>query len=137
MLRHFKMELKRQQMLLSGQEAAADENNQTAPASLPVAEGPPLVGGKVGQHKLAGGVGQQQRSAAQTDGLAKVAPVGQPKRVRGRRSSKPQMEKRRRARINECLDILKSYVLTDSDNLKSPTTKCGRNSPSSAWSAST
>lgn len=35
------------------------------------------------------------------------------KRVRGRRSSKPQMEKRRRARINECLDILKSYVLTE------------------------
>lgn len=27
------------------------------------------------------------------------------------------MEKRRRARINECLDILKSYVLTDTSNL--------------------
>lgn len=40
-----------------------------------------------------------------------------PRRVRGRRSSKPQMEKRRRARINQCLDILKSYVLTDSTNL--------------------
>lgn len=39
------------------------------------------------------------------------------KRVRGRRSSKPLMEKRRRARINQCLDILKSYVLTDSSNL--------------------
>lgn len=39
------------------------------------------------------------------------------RRVRGRRSSKPQMEKRRRARINQCLDILKSYVLTDSTNL--------------------
>lgn len=42
---------------------------------------------------------------------------GQQRRVRGRRSSKPQMEKRRRARINQCLDILKSYVLTDSTNL--------------------
>lgn len=41
----------------------------------------------------------------------------QQRRVRGRRSSKPQMEKRRRARINQCLDILKSYVLTDSTNL--------------------
>lgn len=39
------------------------------------------------------------------------------RRVRGRRSSKPMMEKRRRARINQCLDILKSYVLTDSTNL--------------------
>lgn len=39
------------------------------------------------------------------------------KRVRGRRSSKPMMEKRRRARINQCLDILKSYVLGDSNNL--------------------
>lgn len=39
------------------------------------------------------------------------------RRVRGRRSSKPQMEKRRRARINECLDILKSYVLNDATNL--------------------
>ena len=36
---------------------------------------------------------------------------------RSRRASKPQMEKRRRARINECLDALKSYVLTDSTNL--------------------
>lgn len=41
----------------------------------------------------------------------------QQKRVRGRRSSKPAMEKRRRARINECLNILKSYVLNDSTNL--------------------
>lgn len=40
-----------------------------------------------------------------------------PKRVRGRRSSKPQMEKKRRARINECLDILKNYVLNDSSQL--------------------
>lgn len=39
------------------------------------------------------------------------------RRVRGRRSSKPMMEKKRRARINQCLDILKSYVLNDSNNL--------------------
>ena len=36
--------------------------------------------------------------------------------ARNRRASKPAMEKRRRARINECLDMLKSYVLNDSTN---------------------
>jgi hypothetical protein len=56
---------------------------------------------------------QQQRLNQQTEPSA----ARQQKRVRGRRSSKPAMEKRRRARINECLDILKSYVLNDSTNL--------------------
>lgn len=49
----------------------------------------------------------------QSENQAKV-----PKRALGRRSSKPLMEKRRRARINQCLDILKSYVLTDSNILE-------------------
>ena len=40
-------------------------------------------------------------------------------RVPGRRSSKPLMEKRRRARINTCLEILKSYVLKETtENMK-------------------
>lgn len=47
----------------------------------------------------------------------KAPPAPKPKRIRGRRSSKPAMEKKRRARINQCLDILKSYVLNDSNNL--------------------
>lgn len=42
-----------------------------------------------------------------------------PARISGRRSSKPLMEKRRRARINTCLEILKSYVLKETtENLK-------------------
>lgn len=38
----------------------------------------------------------------------------QKQRQRQRRASKPLMEKKRRARINECLDTLKAYVLQDS-----------------------
>lgn len=66
---------------------------------------------------------QQQRDAQQASltgqlpEVAKVKPESggqQQRRLRGIRSSKPQMEKRRRARINECLDILKRYVLADS-----------------------
>jgi len=58
----------------------------------------------------------------EADGLGKVLASerleqDKARRVRGRRSSKPMMEKRRRARINQCLDTLKSYVLTDSNNL--------------------
>lgn len=42
----------------------------------------------------------------------------QARRVRGRRSSKPAMEKRRRARMNQSLDELKFYVLNDQNNLR-------------------
>lgn len=41
-----------------------------------------------------------------------------PRRIRGRRSSKPAMEKRRRARMNQSLDELKFYVLNDQNNLR-------------------
>lgn len=87
MLRHFKMELRRQLELEDRQENFP----QPSAAETEAGEG-----------------AQGRRSPL----LEKP-----PKRVRGKRSSKPQMEKRRRARINECLNILKSYVLTDSSNL--------------------
>lgn len=54
--------------------------------------------------------------ASQLEQQAKQA--GQPRRVRGRRSSKPAMEKRRRARMNQSLDELKFYVLNDQNNLR-------------------
>lgn len=100
MLRHFKMEmLKRQQ-----EELAQSSTGYVAPAAMPTT-----------LNQLAPGVINVQPLQQQTK--AHKAAAGKASRSRSRRASKPQMEKRRRARINECLDILKSYVLTDSSNL--------------------
>lgn len=91
MLRHLKMELRREQQQLEQLE------NRSY-----------LAGNNTANHKIepSAQAGQQQAPGSNE--------TKTPRRVRGRRSSKPQMEKRRRARINQCLDILKSYVLTDS-----------------------
>lgn len=108
MLRHLKMELKRreeeQQQAFTGIDQ--QQQKQLGPAQ-PVAKpttGKVLTGKSSQRSSLAEGQPAAPKQAAQ-------------RRVRGRRSSKPMMEKRRRARINQCLDILKSYVLTDSTNL--------------------
>lgn len=121
MLRHFKMELKRQQLdQITHQENSttnvqplSSNHSQTAatmPTSTLANNDKPLGGTKVAARSATNDTDNKQ---------PKCAPVTikTPKRVRGRRSSKPMMEKRRRARINECLDILKTYVLTDSNNL--------------------
>lgn len=95
MLRHLKMELKKQEA------EAANQQQQ------PTNQQPPLVIKFNGLDQQLNKTGEELQSTTK------------PKRVRGRRSSKPQMEKRRRARINQCLDILKAYVFTDSANLTS------------------
>lgn len=53
----------------------------------------------------------------QTQTAANQAKKEKVRRGSSKRSSKPLMEKKRRARINECLDTLKNYVLKDSNNL--------------------
>lgn len=110
------MELKRQRELEMGAQAGGKLESPARPLVM-------VAGGQV----ALGTKQQQQPHQQQLIGCSDTTKVTkanrpqqqqqQPKRVRGRRSSKPQMEKRRRARINECLDILKSYVLTDSSNL--------------------
>lgn len=88
MLRHLKMEFRRQQAnQIEAKQTTHDDNNQ----ELNVVD----------------------KSLTNTTTTATT----KHRRVRGRRSSKPMMEKKRRARINQCLDILKSYVLNDSNNL--------------------
>lgn len=131
MLKHFKMELKRQQEQIERenyhlkrvQVDAGNEIKLNRPL-LAVAESQGQVQAlnmnknySGSDNKVTTGIPVVVVVAAEQTGASKPV-IGQPvKRVRGRRSSKPQMEKRRRARINECLDILKSYVLTDSSNL--------------------
>lgn len=104
MLRHFKMELRRQQEL-------EQQQQQQQQCQIPCAPLAPVV-----MHDTQRALDMKKRNNLNGGGNVKT-PTTQTKRVRGRRSSKPQMEKRRRARINECLDILKSYVLNDTANL--------------------
>lgn len=140
MLRHFKMEmLKRQQEELMGQSLTAELKPA---ATMPTeAAANQLVADLINHHRpLKQQQQQQQEAQKQTQQQRKQTQHRQQQqqqrlskhsaskqetahtdraasRARNRRASKPQMEKRRRARINECLDILKSYVLTDSTNL--------------------
>lgn len=123
MLRHFKMELKRQQELESQnrqRESALSSclqqfqlDGQPARPLVMVADTQVPLNMKKQDGASAKAPDQVQAKQQQQQHQLREAP----KRVRGRRSSKPQMEKRRRARINECLDILKSYVLKDTSNL--------------------
>lgn len=143
MLRHFKMELKRQQleqiacqenmMMMSMSNSSSLSAAATAAASSPVTtiheqRTNHIVAVNQATNLSCAGQSRahqphQQLQQRQPGGQVRVAENAKPaerpaaKRVRGRRSSKPMMEKRRRARINECLDILKSYVLTDTNNL--------------------
>lgn len=94
MLRHLKMELKRQQQLQQQPEQVAPDNQ------WPIQLQPAVKAND-----------QNKETKLNKD-------MKQPRRVRGRRSSKPMMEKKRRARINQCLDALKNYVLTDTNNLE-------------------
>lgn len=127
MLRHFKMEFKRQQL---AEQMMSQEN--TTPNKSPLAG--PQQQQQLQQQQQPNGWTTTLTAAATTTTTEPAAaptcdnsnhikaaksrrPAAPAKRTRGRRSSKPAMEKRRRARINECLDILKSYVLTDSSNL--------------------
>lgn len=100
MLRHLKMEFKRQEQLQQQQQM---EQANVCPVQQPTTHLQPAVVPTNNQNKEAKQAGKDAK---------------QVRRVRGRRSSKPMMEKRRRARINECLDTLKNYVLTDTNNLE-------------------
>lgn len=106
------MEIKRQA------EAAANDAAADAPPSRPAGQHQ----GQLQPQQLQ----QQQHQQVSMVAASVAAPAAQEsrdscqkpaRRVRGRRSSKPMMEKRRRARINQCMDILKFYVLNDTSNL--------------------
>lgn len=122
MLRHLKMELvKRGQQQVELNEASRLEARSSAEA-----EGSDQLDAR--SHHKTSKLTKQRPPGAQSNSEPEAAAAaaaattkkGAKKnntKARNRRSSKPLMEKRRRARINECLDILKSYVLTDSSNL--------------------
>lgn len=113
MLRHLKMELKRRQETSQ----QPQQQQQQIFTGIDQQQQPQQHLQQVSSHTIAKPAGKvlANKPSQKSDELGQRQQAQ--KRVRGRRSSKPMMEKRRRARINQCLDILKSYVLTDSTNL--------------------
>lgn len=112
MLRHLKMELKRDQAQQQQLASLACAGRENAPTTTKVSS--------TKQHSQLSLLDRRLPATPiiDTSSSAAAAAGKAPKRQRGRRSSKPQMEKRRRARINDSLETLKSYVLNDPATLE-------------------